>query len=239
VPAWKKVLLAFAIVWGVVFAVAVVHGLVSPSPAHRRDYGGTRTSSTQDSTPDEPPRYSSQQAEPDQSQAAAANRQLAAYQAEYNQLNAMAAQCTAQINDWNGRQMVASLNGQTIPPPACEQPMNQWNQRMAFLEVEIHRMQTGDYRSNFQEITPYRAPSGSSPSRGSSAPSSGSGGAGDYDMGHIREHGIYVGEDGEEYELQLHKYYFRDRATGQFAWNDYVDELPDNYRQWERLRQTR
>ena len=153
---------------------------------------------------------------------AQAQEDLAAYQAEYNQLLAFTQNCQAQMNEFFTRQGPAAANGILLPPPPCQNQMPAVISRIAFLETRLYRARTGDYRTPSEILIPNlsRRPS-----------STGGGGAGDtagrYDRGSIRGTWIYRSADGTEYELPQRPYYFRDRASGRFIGSDSPDPPAD------------
>jgi len=164
---------------------------------------------------------------------ALAQEDLAQYEAEHARLVAAFQRCQQELQAFNQRQAVAAMNGYLLPPPPCSADLAAITERVAFLELRIYRLRSGDNQTPSATLMPNLASpgQGSGGGRYSSTPPDP---AGRYDRQAVRGTSIYRDENGEEHELPTQNYYFRDRASGAIIGSNTPDP-PDNYHDYERF----
>lgn len=168
---------------------------------------------------------------------AARQQQLKQWLAKQAKLISLMKQCQVEMTRFTQQMQQAAISGSGMmpAPPACEENMPYWISQEALAETEIHRLQTGDTRSDVYDVSGIPRPSNSGPSSGSSGSSDGGvGSVDDWDRGAIRGTTIYVGEDGTRRELPTRDYYYRNRASGQIIAST-ESEPPNDGNDYERL----
>jgi hypothetical protein len=104
----------------------------------------------------------------------------------------------------------------------CQQQMQQIAAQVAFVETEIYRLKSGDWRSTLFQIQGIPQPgssNGTAPSydRRSTAGDDGTNAVDNWDRGAIRGTSLYRDENGETRELPTARYYYRNLETGQYV----------------------
>ncbi len=161
------------------------------------------------------------------------NDQLAALQAQHQQIMVLANDCAAQINQNMGRVAQGAINGELVQgEPPCQQNMAVWTAQAAMLEKEIYQLQTGAH----VDVTDFVVTPGASPSP---SPSSGGGDHGlgaveRYDEQAVQGNGHYIDGNGDDHVLPLEPYYFRDRASGRIVSSE-LSDAPSDGTDWEQL----
>jgi hypothetical protein len=159
------------------------------------------------------------------------NDQLAALQAQHQQIMALANDCELQINQNMARVAQGAMNGEFVQgEPPCEQNMAMWTAQAAVLEKNIYQLQTGARAS----ATDFVVMPGSSASPSSGGGDHGLGAVERYDEQAIQGNGHYIDGNGDDHVLPLASYYFRDRASGRIVSSD-LSDLPSDGNDWERL----